>query len=182
MTSWAPGFLPFSCSWCPATCQLHGTAYHFPAETWLSQFLTFSITSCSGQCMLTPMQSASQAEQAIHPWLVGLILVLPLLVKCPPELQTLFIYSKLFAPWFPKLTLICSYSVGTSLWSFSLWSLSCLHQGHLEKIFVSWSVKCSERNQFVAVTTDQIYQLNTCFQWTVCNIQRLFLETSVPRN
>lgn len=69
-------------SWFPplfhpaATCQLHGTAYHFPAETWLSQLVTFSITSCSGQCTLTPMQSASQAEQAIHPWLVGLILVL----------------------------------------------------------------------------------------------------------
>lgn len=97
--------------------------------------VTFSITSCSGQCMLTPMQSASQAKQAINPWL-GLILVLPLLVKCPPELQTLFIYSKLFAPWFPKLTLICSYSVSTSLWGFSLWSLSCLHQGHLETTFV----------------------------------------------
>lgn len=94
--------------------RLHRPVYHVPAEYQFSQLLIFSHHKLFRPVHTPPLHSASPAEQAIHPWLVGLISVLPSLVKCLPESQILLIYSKVFASWFLKSALVCSCSVSSS--------------------------------------------------------------------
>lgn len=70
------------------------------------------------------------AEQTTHPWLVWLISVLLLAVKCLPGCRISLIYSKAFAPWFVKPALAWSFSVSYSLQVFSAGDLSHLNQTH----------------------------------------------------